>query len=76
VGEKTDGCIIVTIKVVAFLGALVGMLGFGLCGLVGVGAGLGNDAGIVALGLAGLAIAVAFFFAARAILRSGQRRRP
>lgn len=63
------------LKVLGMLLALCAMVGFGICGVCGLGLGVSSGRGadtigIVILGLLGLGISVVAFFAFRALLRS------
>lgn len=64
------------LKVVGLIFALFGMVGFGLCGLLGVAVGDG-DSTVLGLGILGLLLAGGCLWGAIAIIRAGIRsRRP
>jgi hypothetical protein len=67
-------------KVIGLIVGLLGMAGFGFCGLcglvLGVGSG-GKEMGfIVTCGIAGLIIAGLFFLLVRGMIRSARRKPP
>lgn len=61
------------LKVLNLIVALLGMIGFGFCGLIGVVGGLDGELKLWAVGLLGFGIAVACLFTVVAIVRSVNR---
>ncbi len=67
-------------KVLGLIVGLLGMAGFGFCGLCGLVLGFGSNVAemglILTCGILGLLIAGAFFLLARAMVRSARRKPP
>lgn len=79
--EPSGGLFLTIVRAIGLLIAVIGMVGFGVCGIFGVGVGALNigdvgmsGLGIIGLGILGLLIAYAFFVAARGMLRSWSRK--
>ena len=69
------------VRIIGALVGLIGMVGFGVCGLLGLvisaNGGLGaSDGFIFLLALAGLALAALFFMLVRAMFRNSRRKPP
>ena len=63
------------LRVVAIIFALLFLVGFGVCGVLGVVAGVTDGSfnfEVLALGLVGIAIAVLFGFAIKALISVGK----
>jgi|GEM_PF-4013556 len=63
------------LRVLAIIFALLFLVGFGMCGVFGVVAGVtdgGFNFGVICLGLVGIAIAVLFGFAIKALISVGK----
>lgn len=67
-------------KVLGLVVGLLGMAGFGFCGLCGIVLGMGSGGSemsfILTCGVAGLVVAGVFFLLVRAIIRSARRKPP